>query len=115
MSAIAFDNSYARLPDQFYANVAPASVPKPQLIRLNADLADELGMNSDWLRSDDGVAMLSGNRLPCGVQPIAQALPLAEMQSLMAEVSKNGDARRGQEVYRRTHLLCQTCHRWSAS
>ena len=34
-----FDNTYARLPDRFYARVEPESVTAPRLIRLNRDLA----------------------------------------------------------------------------
>ena len=30
-----FDNSYARLPERFYARQAPAPVPAPSLVRLN--------------------------------------------------------------------------------
>lgn len=73
MSAIVFDNTYARLPEHFYANVHPATVSNPQLIRLNAELAVSLGIDPQWLGSADGLAMLSGNRLPAGAQPIAQA------------------------------------------
>ena len=41
---IPFDNSYARLPADFYAQVAPAVVDAPQLIKVNRALAAELGM-----------------------------------------------------------------------
>src|SRR5690606_7300915 len=40
---------------------------------LNEDLAEELGFAPDVLRSDDGVAMLSGNAVPEGTTPVAQA------------------------------------------
>lgn len=70
---IPFDNSYARLPAHFFARQVPASVPAPRLIRLNAVLAGQLGLDVGWLQSEDGVAMLSGNRMPAGAEPIAQA------------------------------------------
>ena len=35
----AFDNSYARLPDRFFARVHPTAVAAPRLIRLNETLA----------------------------------------------------------------------------
>ena len=73
MIPIAFDNSYARLPPRFYAMVAPTTVAAPRLIRLNAPLASELGLDPDWLKSPEGVAMLSGNGLPAGADPIATA------------------------------------------
>lgn len=73
MDPIAFDNSYARLPPRFYAAVAPTIVAAPRLIRLNAPLAAELGLDPDWLTGPEGVAMLSGNGLPVGATPIATA------------------------------------------
>ena len=44
LSIGAFDNSYARLPERFYASVAPAHVADPQLVMLNRPLAEELGL-----------------------------------------------------------------------
>ena len=41
---IAFDNTYARLPERFYSRVNPARVPEPKLIRVNRGLATELGI-----------------------------------------------------------------------
>lgn len=73
MSPIAFDNSYARLPQRFYAAVAPTPVPAPRLIRLNAPLALRLGLDPDWLGSREGVAMLAGNDVPAGAASIATA------------------------------------------
>ncbi len=73
MTPIAFDNSYARLPERFYARIAPTAVPAPQLIRLNNPLASELGLDPAWLTSVEGVAMLSGNGVPAGAAPIATA------------------------------------------
>jgi uncharacterized protein YdiU (UPF0061 family) len=73
MSPIAFDNSYARLPPRFYAAVAPTIVAAPRLVRLNTELALELGLNPDWLAGPEGVAMLSGNEVPAGAASIATA------------------------------------------
>ncbi|SCY73496.1 protein adenylyltransferase SelO [Paracoccus tibetensis] len=68
-----FDNSYARLPQGFFARVAPTPAPAPELLALNAELAAELGLDAGWLGSDEGVAVLAGNALPEGAEPIAQA------------------------------------------
>jgi uncharacterized protein YdiU (UPF0061 family) len=70
---IAFDNSYARLPERFFAQVAPTPVAAPRLIRVNAPLAERLGLDPAWLASAEGVAMLAGNAVPPGAEPIAQA------------------------------------------
>jgi uncharacterized protein YdiU (UPF0061 family) len=68
-----FDNSYARLPDRFFARVAPTPVAAPRLIKVNVTLAAELGLDPDWLASDEGVQVLAGNRVPPTAEPIATA------------------------------------------
>ena len=68
-----FDNSYARLPERFYAHVSPARFPAPKLIRLNRELASSLGLDPDWLESPDGLDVLSGRRMAEGSEPIALA------------------------------------------
>ena len=70
---ILFDNTYAQLPERFFARQEPAGVPEPKLIRLNLRLAAKLSIDIDWLQSADGVAMLAGNAIPEGAEPIAQA------------------------------------------
>ncbi len=67
-----FDNSYGRLPDRFYTRQAPTPVRAPALIALNEGLAQELGLDPDALRSDDGIAALAGNAVPAGADPLAQ-------------------------------------------
>ena len=69
----AFDSAYARLPDRFFARVTPTPVAAPRLIRVNAPLATELGIDPDWLASEQGVAVLAGNRIPDTSTPIATA------------------------------------------
>ncbi len=69
----AFDNSYARLPERFYARLPPTAVVKPQLIKLNLALARQLGLQPEWLATPEAAQMLAGNRLPPGAEPIAMA------------------------------------------
>lgn len=69
----AFDNSYARLPEALFARLPPTAVSAPRLLRLNGTLATELGLDPAWLASPAGVAMLAGNHVPEGAEPIAQA------------------------------------------
>lgn len=68
-----FDNSYTRLPDSFYARLAPTPVKAPALIKLNRNLADDLCLDCDDLSSSEGIEVLAGNRLPRGADPIATA------------------------------------------
>ena len=70
---IAFDNSYARLPERFYARLDPVPVAAPRLVRLNVALAEQLGLDPVALASQDGVDMLAGNRVAEGSLPLAQA------------------------------------------
>ncbi len=70
---IAFDNSYSRLPERFFARVQPAPVAAPRLVRLNEPLARHLGIDAQALVSPDGVAVLAGNRIADGSDPIAMA------------------------------------------
>ncbi|ASY62070.1 Selenoprotein O and cysteine-containing [Sinorhizobium sojae CCBAU 05684] len=67
-----FDNSYARLPAQFYARVEPTPVAEPWLIKLNRPLAQELRLDVETLERD-GAAIFSGNRVPPGAEPLAMA------------------------------------------
>ncbi len=68
-----FDNTYARLPEHFYARLAPTRVAEPNLIRLNGPLVDSLGLDAAALSSPDGVAVLAGNQVPDGAASIALA------------------------------------------
>lgn len=70
---IAFDNSYARELPGFYEPWEPARVRTPRLLFFNRGLAAELGL--DLAQQDDNALaeLFSGNRLPQGAQPIAQA------------------------------------------
>jgi uncharacterized protein YdiU (UPF0061 family) len=69
----AFDNSYTRLPNSFYARVQPGPVTAPHLLKLNRDLALQLGLNPEELTTPAGVEILAGRRIPEGAEPIATA------------------------------------------
>jgi serine/tyrosine/threonine adenylyltransferase len=68
-----FDNSYARELPGFYQSCQPESVPAPVLLFFNRGLAEELRL--DLAGQDDAAltALFSGNVLPEGAEPIAQA------------------------------------------
>ncbi|MFS8037848.1 protein adenylyltransferase SelO [Xanthobacter sp. AM11] len=68
-----FDNSYARLPGGFYAPAVPTPVAAPALIKVNAALAEELGLDPQALASPEAVEMFAGSRVPDGAEPIALA------------------------------------------
>ncbi|AUM74120.1 protein adenylyltransferase SelO [Paracoccus jeotgali] len=90
MNAPVFDNSYARLPQRMFAPVRPMGSPDPQLLALNAPLAQRLGLDPDWLAGPEGLAMLSGNALPPGAAGIAQAYAGQQFGHLVPQL---GDGR----------------------
>ena len=66
-----FDNSYARLPERFYARVSPTAVAAPRLVKLNTELAERLGFAG--VPTDELAEILSGNRVAAGSEPLAMA------------------------------------------
>ena len=68
-----WDNTYARLSAPLFASAEPAGASKPRVAILNRRLTGELGLNFDALSPDEAAAIFSGQTLPEGAQPIAQA------------------------------------------
>jgi len=68
-----FDNSFARLPERFFARLPPTPVSEPRLIRLNESLATQLGLSPERLITSEGLEVLSGNRVPESAEPLAMA------------------------------------------
>ena len=66
---IPFANTYARLPERFYARLDPTPVAAPRLVRLNTLLAEQLGLDPSDLTAET----LAGNRVPDGAEPMALA------------------------------------------
>ena len=70
---LAFENTYARLPERFFARLPLSPVAQPRLLKLNHGLARLLGADADALSSDAGVAVLSGGIAAPGSEPVALA------------------------------------------
>lgn len=68
-----FSNSYLKLPEQFYQRVSPTPVQAPAIVAWNEPLAEELGLDVSSLSSPEWIAVLAGNRVPDGAQPVALA------------------------------------------
>lgn len=68
-----FDNSYARLPEGFFSKAEPAGFAAVQLLLFNEALADQLGIERDGATEKELAEVFSGQRLPEGSQPLAQA------------------------------------------
>src|ERR1035437_9560444 len=68
-----FENTYARLPERFYAPVNPTPVTAPSLVKVNVELALSRGLDPDALAGPQGVEILAGNRVAEGSEPLAEA------------------------------------------
>src|SRR5438552_8596787 len=72
-SLFRFDNSYARELPGLAVPWQPAKVPAPSMLYFNRSLAEELGLDGDALGGERGAAIFSGNEVPEGAAPVAQA------------------------------------------
>ena len=70
-SSFAFDNTFVRDLEGLYERWRPVASPEPRLLVLNDALAVELGADPDELRR--APAVLAGNAVPEGAEPVAQA------------------------------------------
>jgi serine/tyrosine/threonine adenylyltransferase len=50
----------------FYASVSPTPLPQPHWVARSLPLARELGLDEEWLRSEDALLTFTGNRVPEG-------------------------------------------------
>ncbi len=69
MGGFRFDTRYATLPPSLFTHIPPEPVRAPRLVILNEVLARQLGLDPASLTAEN----LSGNRLPEGATPLAQA------------------------------------------
>jgi len=68
-----FDNTFARELQGCFLPVVPAPAPRPRELFFNAELADELGGDAAQWPLERRLTVFSGNEVPGGAQPIAQA------------------------------------------
>lgn len=55
------DNTYTTLPKLFFSKINLNKVKSPKLVIFNEPLSKSLGLNSDALKSYDGISILAGN------------------------------------------------------
>ncbi len=58
-----FDNTYDKLPKEFYSESTPQSFANPQLLAINFSLANELGLELDNYSSDQLARLFSGQEI----------------------------------------------------
>ncbi len=69
ITALRFDNSYARLPPDFHEVIDPVPLPDPHLVAFNPDAARLLDLEAD--DPEALVPWLAGNRRIPGAEPLA--------------------------------------------
>ena len=71
--SVVLEGRFARELPELSIPWSAEAAPAPQLLALNEPLAAALGMEPAWLRSDEGIALLTGSAVPDGTAPVAQA------------------------------------------
>ena len=72
-STFDFQNTYADNLNGLYKECIADPVPSPKMLLFNYDLAEELELDPFIFSSDYGLSIFSGNKIPEGSTPIAQA------------------------------------------
>ncbi|MCL4128325.1 UNVERIFIED_CONTAM: hypothetical protein GTU68_013791 [Idotea baltica] len=72
-TVLKLDDTFASEFPELGADWQPQSVPAPELVALNLELAKELGIDPAKLESPNGLATLTGNAAPADARPIAMA------------------------------------------
>lgn len=68
-----FDNSYSKFPEHFFTRMSPIQVSEPNVVIINEALCQELGLNLQGFSKQYLAQLFSGNVIPEGAEPIAQA------------------------------------------
>ena len=71
--SINFENSYAKELNEICEKCIPAGFLKPEFILKNYSLAEELGIDNNFINSKECLSIFSGKSLPKSSMPIAQA------------------------------------------
>ncbi|GAA5116631.1 YdiU family protein [Alloalcanivorax gelatiniphagus] len=70
---VALDRRFATELPELALPWQAAEAPDPRVLVLNETLAGDLGLDPQWLRTPEGVGLLTGTRVPEGAAPVAQA------------------------------------------
>ncbi len=66
-----FQCNFAHLKTSFYSKISPSPVKSPSLIKVNNTLANFLQISPEWLNSEEGLSVLSGNLVLANSTPVA--------------------------------------------
>ena len=68
-----FQSSYTQISDKLFSELKPDAVTNPSTVIVNNELAEKLGLNLKGISEEDLSNLFSGNSLPHGSKPFAQA------------------------------------------
>ncbi|CAN1606511.1 COG0397 Uncharacterized conserved protein [Candidatus Pelagibacterales bacterium] len=68
-----FDNSYTQLSQNMMSRTLPTKVKSPKIVIVNYELAKLLGLDFSSLNNEELAQLFTGNQIPKGSDPIAQA------------------------------------------
>ena len=66
-------SSYTQISDKLFSELKPDAVTNPSTVIVNIELAEKLGLNLKGISEEDLSNLFSGNSLPHGSKPFAQA------------------------------------------
>ncbi len=66
-------SSYTQISDKLFSELKPDAVTNPSTVIVNNELAEKLGLNLKGISEEDLSNLFSGNSLPYGSRPFAQA------------------------------------------
>src|SRR5438094_148956 len=90
LETLQFDNTFARLPEVFYAKVTPTPLKNPCLVAFNPDAAALLDLDPEEARRPEFAGCFAGQYLPPGSEPLAMVYAGHQFG---AYVSRLGDGR----------------------
>src|SRR6059036_2163882 len=90
LETLQFDNTFARLPEVFYAKVMPTPLKNPCLVAFNPDAAALLDLDPEEAKRPEFAGCFAGHYLPPGTKPLAMVYAGHQFG---AYVSRLGDGR----------------------
>ncbi len=66
-----WSHRFAQLGPAFFTELHPTPLPQPYWVGHSLSLAHELGLDTDWLHSDEALQTFTGNQLLPGMRPLA--------------------------------------------
>lgn len=69
----AWEHTFQTLPEIYFQSALPEPAPHPALVIFNDSLSEKLGLDGEFLKRGNSIPVFTGNVIPRGAKPIAQA------------------------------------------